>query len=146
MSKQAEAELILKLYELRRDETMRKARDWYFRDFHPESKADIDKVMFSEHSGHLRMVWSYWDMAAALVNHGAISLELFTDTNGEHLSTFSKMEPFLAEMRAAVGPQFMASLEKLVDATPNGRERVVRLRERFQNIRATLAQQAKPGT
>jgi hypothetical protein len=143
MSKQAEAELILKLYELRREDTMRKARDWYFRDFHPESKADIDTAMFSEHSGHLRMVWSYWDMAAALVNHGAISLEFFTDTNGEHLSTFSKVEPFLAEMRASVGPPFMASLEKLVDATPNGRERVAQLRDRFKTILATLAEQAK---
>jgi len=44
--------------------------------------------MFSEHSGHLRMVMTYWDMAAALVNHGAIELELFDDTNGEHLSVF----------------------------------------------------------
>jgi hypothetical protein len=143
MSKQAEAELILKLYELRREDTMRKARDWYFRDFRPQSKADVDKAMFSEHSGHLRMVVTYWDMAAALVNHGAISLEFFTDTNGEHLSTFSKMEPFLAEVRASYGPQFMASLEKLVDATPNGRERVAQLRERFKKIIATLAEQAQ---
>jgi|ERR1022692_2044233 hypothetical protein len=143
MSKQAEAELILKLYELRREDTMRKARDWYFREFNPESKADIDKAMFGEHSGHLRMVWSYWDMAAALVLHGAISQEFFTDTNGEHLSTFSKIEPFLEEIRAGIGPQFMGSLEKLVDATPNGRQRVAALRERFKKIRATLAQQAK---
>ena len=143
MSKQAEAELILKLYELRREDTMRKARDWFFREFNPESKADVDKAMFSEHSGHLRMVMSYWDMAAALVNHGAISVELFTDTNGEHLSTFSKLEPFLEEMRASVGPQFMANLEKLVDATPNGRQRVTALRERFKRIRATMAEQAK---
>ncbi len=143
MSKQAEAELILKLYELRREDTMRKARDWYFREFNPESKADIDKAMFSEHSGHLRMVWSYWDMAAALVNHGAISVEFFTDTNGEHLSAFSKLEPFLEEMRATVGPQFMGSLEKLVDATPNGRQRVAALGERYKRILATLAEQAK---
>ena len=143
MSKQAEAELILKLYELRREDTMRKARDWFFREFNPESKADVDKAMFSEHSGHLRMVMSYWDMAAALVNHGAISVELFTDTNGEHLSTFSKVEPFLEEMRAGIGPQFMANLEKLVDATPNGRQRVTALRERFKQIRATMAERAK---
>src|SRR5206468_4949794 len=68
MSKQHEAELILKLYELRRDETMRKARDWFFLKFHPESMADFNRAMFSDHSGHLRMVMSYWDMAAALVN------------------------------------------------------------------------------
>ena len=145
MSKQAEAELILRLYELRREDTMRKARDWFFRDFNPESKADVDKAMFGEHSGHVRMVWSYWDMAAALVLHGAVPIELFNDTNGEHFSVFCKLEPFIGEMRAAYGPNFLASLEKLVDATPNGRQRVTELRERFKNIRARLAQQAKAG-
>ena len=56
MSKQEEASLILKLYELRREETMRKARDWYFREFNPQSMADFNTAMFGEHSGHLRMV------------------------------------------------------------------------------------------
>src|SRR5579885_2010189 len=127
MSKQAEADLILKLYELRREETMRKARDWYFREFHPQSMADVNDALFSEHSGHLRMVMSYWDMAAALVNHGAISLELFNDTNGEHIGVFAKIEPILAEVRSSFGPQFFASLEKLIDASPNGRERAAQM-------------------
>ena len=83
MSKQEEAGLILKLYELRREETMRKARDWYFREFHPQSLADFNNAMFGEHSAYLRMVASYWDMAASLVNHGAISVDLFSDSNGE---------------------------------------------------------------
>jgi hypothetical protein len=59
MSKSEEGGLILKLYELRRDDTMRKARDWYFREFNPESMADITAAMFSEQSGYLRMVLSY---------------------------------------------------------------------------------------
>ena len=98
-SKQAEAGLILELYDLRREETMRKARDWFFREFNPESAADIDKVLFGEHSGHFRMVMTYWDMAAALVNHGAIDMALFNDTNGEQFPVFAKVEPFLGEMR-----------------------------------------------
>lgn len=141
MSKQEEANLILKLYELRREETMRKARDWYVRDFHPNSFADVNSSMFSEHSGHLRMVLTYWDMAAALVNHGAIDIDLFNDTNGEHIGVFSKIEPFIAEIRAAYGPQFLKSLEKLIDATPNGRERLAMMRERMKVIRAELAKQ-----
>src|SRR5207302_10332060 len=104
MSKQEEAGLILKLYELRREETMRKARDWYFRDFNPQSMDDFNAAIFGEHSGHLRMVVTYWDMAAALVSSGAISMELFTDTNGEHLGVFAKIEPLLAEIRSAYGP------------------------------------------
>jgi hypothetical protein len=139
MSKHEEADLILKLYDLRREDTMRKARDWYFREFAPESLADINSAMFSEHSGHLRMVMTYWDMAAALVNHGAISIEFFNDVNGEHLSVFSKLEPFVAEMRASYGPQMLKNLEKLVDATPDGRTRVAALRERMKMIRSELA-------
>lgn len=139
MSKQEEADLILKLYDLRRESTMRVARDWMSREFNPESMADIMNVLFGEHSGHLRMVLTYWDMAAALVNHGAISVELFNDTNGEHFGVFSKMEPFLGEIRAAFGPQFLLNLEKLIDATPDGRRRVAELRERMKGILAELA-------
>jgi hypothetical protein len=139
MAIQNEAELILKLYELRREETMRTARDWFAREFHPESMADIERALYSEHSGHLRMVLTYWDMAAALVNHGAISVQLFSDTNGEHFVAFGKMEPFLKEIRSAFGPNYLVQLEKLVDATPGGRERVAALRERMKTIRARLA-------
>jgi len=141
MSKHAEAELILKLYDLRREETMRTARDWFFRDFNPESIADFNAALFGEHSGHMRMVMSYWDMAAALVNHGAISLDLFTDTNGEYIGVFSKLEKLLPEVRAMFGPQFFASLEKLIDAMPDGRKRVSEMRERFNAIRAQMAKQ-----
>jgi hypothetical protein len=139
MSKHEEADLILKLYDLRREDTMRKARDWFFRDFHPESVADVNNAMFGEHSGHLRMVMSYWDMAAALVNHGAISSELFNDTNGEHISVYAKMEPLLNDLRASFGPQFFANLQKLIESSPGGQERVGMFRERMKAIRAELA-------
>jgi len=142
MSKHEEADLILKLYDLRREATMRTARDWYFRDFNPESFEDITKALFSEHSGHLRMVWSYWDMAAALVNHGAISLVLFNDTNGEYIVVFTKMEPFVAELRASAGPNYLVNLERLIDAMPDGRQRVAAMRERIKGMRARLAAQA----
>jgi hypothetical protein len=144
MSKQEEASLILKLYELRREDTMRKARDWYFREFNPQSLADFTNAMFSDHSGHLRMVVSYWDMVAGLVNNGAISVELFNDTNGEHIGVFAKIEPLLGEIRAAYGPPFAANFEKLIDATPDGRKRVAKAREQMNAIRAQMAaKQAK---
>lgn len=139
MSKQDEAGLILKLYELRREETMRKARDWFFLEFSPETMADFSEALMGPHSGHLRMVISYWDMAAALVNNGAVSVELFNDTNGEHLGVFSKVELLLGEIRAMLAPQFAANLEKLIDATPDGRKRVAEMRERMKQIRAQLA-------
>src|SRR5215471_18876784 len=118
-----EAALILQLYDLRREETMRTARNWYARDFSPESMADVEKVFFGEQSAYLRMVTSYWDMAAALVNNGAISAPLFNDTNGEQFLVFAKLEPFLKDIRSAFGPTYLLNLEKLIDATPGGRER-----------------------
>ena len=120
---------------------MRKARDWYFREFNPQSIADFTEAMFGEHSGHLRMVVSYWDMAAALVNDGAISLDLFTNTNGEHIGVFSKIEPLLGEIRSAYAPQFAVNLEKLIDATPDGRNRTAKARERMKTIRDRVAAQ-----
>jgi hypothetical protein len=141
MSKAEEAGLILKLYDLRREDTMRKARDWYFREFSPQTMADFNSAIFGEHSGHLRMVVTYWDMAAALVNHGAVGVEIFNDCNGEHIGVFSKIEPLLGEIRAAYGPQFAASLEKLIDAIPDGRKRSAEARERMKAIRAQLASQ-----
>lgn len=139
MSKQEEAGLILKLFELRREETMRKARDWYFRDFNPESMADFNAAIFGDQSAYLRMVLSYWEMAAALVNNGAISVELFNDTNGEQIGTFAKIEPLLGEIRAAYGAQFAASFEKLIDATPDGRKKTAEARERMKAMRAQFA-------
>jgi hypothetical protein len=141
MSKQEEAGLILKLYELRREETMRKARNWYFREFNPQSIADFNAALFSDQSGYLRMVITYWDMAAALVHNGAISMEMFTDSNGEFIGVFAKIELLLPDIRANYGEKFALMLEKLIDAMPDGRQRVNKTREQMNAIRAQLAQQ-----
>jgi hypothetical protein len=146
MSKHDEADLLLKLYDLRREPTMRKAREWYFRDFNPASMDDVTNTLFGENGGYVRMVWSYWDMAAALVNHGAISKELFNDTNGEHIATFLKMEPLLSEARAKIGPQLLAQVEQLIDSSEQGRERLAMMRERMKQIQATMAQRAQATT
>ncbi|HUA84025.1 MAG TPA: hypothetical protein VMB85_09215 [Bryobacteraceae bacterium] len=140
MSKQEEAGLILKLYELRREEVMRKARDWYFREFHPQSVDDFNTAIFGPHSGHVRMAITYWEMAAALVHHGAIPLDMFLDTNGEYLSVFAKIEPMLTEIRQSYGPNFARNLEKLVDLTPDGRKQTAEMRERMKVIAQQLSQ------
>ena len=141
MSIQQEADLILKLYELRREDTMRVARNWYFAEFNPQTMQDFMGAMFGEHSGHLRMVVTYWDMAAALVNRGAISMDLFNDANGEQIGVFAKIEPLLGEIRKAMAPQFASNLEKLIDATPDGRKRSSEMRERMKAMRAQMAGQ-----
>jgi hypothetical protein len=132
------AELILKLYELRREPVMREARNWFFT-FNPESIEDIQRTAFGEHSAYFRMVTSYWDMACSFVNHGAIDAEMFTDATGEQVFVFSKIQPFLEQIRAAGNPTYMQHLEKAVMAMPAAEERLARTREmskRFAQARA----------
>src|SRR6185369_17881245 len=113
MSKHKDADLILKLYDLRREATMREARNWFFT-FNPTKVEDFVEVLMSDKSGYYRMVTSYWDMAASLVNNGAIDTQMFNEANGEHLFVYAKIEPFLADIRAQGNRQFLVQLEKLV--------------------------------
>lgn len=145
MATAEDAKLILHLYELRREETMRKARSFVFSpDFMPTSAKDLmDMVMTDpEKSAYFRQASSYWDMAAALVNHGTIDEALFFDTNGEYLAIWAKIGAFVPELRASLGPQFMKNLEQLVAKQPNGEIRLQILKERFKKMAEMRA--AKP--
>ena len=133
MPKYEDAQLILKLYELRREERMREAREWYMNSFAPQSADDFNGVLASDKSGFLRMVMSYWDMAAALVNHGAIDFEMFNDANGEHIIVYAKVAPYLPELRAMYGPRLIANLEKLINATPSAEQTIARWQQRWKD-------------
>ena len=122
------AELILKLYDLRREPVMREARNWFF-SFNPESFEEIQREVMGEHSAYLRMVTTYWDMACSFVNHGAIDAEMFNDATGEQVFVFSKIQPFLEQIRAGNGnPNAFRNLEQAVMAMPGAEERVERAR------------------
>ena len=146
MSKTESADLILKLYELRREATMREARNWMI-SFFPESVQDIMQALINpETSAYYRMVTSYWDMAASFVNHGAIDEEMFADAHGEHFVVFSKVEPFLPELREIMGsPKVLANLEKLIMRQPDAKENLAKTREsmkRWMQARSEMAKNA----
>lgn len=146
MSKAESAELILKLYDLRREEKMREARNWMI-SFFPESTQDIMQALIKpETSAYYRMVTSYWDMAASFVNHGAIDEEMFADAHGEHFVVFSKIEPFLPELREIMGsPKVLANLEKLIMRQPDAKENLAKTREtmkRWMQARSEMSQSA----
>jgi hypothetical protein len=127
------ATLLIRLYELRRDPTMREARAWYAREFNPSSTDEIMQVLSGPHSGHFRMVTSYWDMAASFVLNGAIDEKMFNDANGEQLVVLAKIEPFLEEYRAKMGnPAYLGSLEQSVMSRPGAKEAMASIRERFR--------------
>jgi hypothetical protein len=125
---------IMKLYELRREETMRQARDWFVT-FHPSSLQDIIDTFTGKHNAYYRMVTTYWDMAASFVNHGAIDEQMFNDANVEHIAVFAKVKPFLGEIRAMGNmPQYLTNLEQLVMRLPNAKEVLADIRERMKAI------------
>ena len=127
--KEKSAELILKLYDLRREAVMREARNWYFT-FNPETAEEVAAVGRGEHSAFYRMVTSYWDMACSLVNNGAIDEQMFNDANGEQNFVFAKIQPFLAQLRQmSYNPGYLAHLEKLVMRQPEAETRLEHIRE-----------------
>ncbi len=127
------ATLLIRLYELRREPTMREARAWYVSKFNPTSVDDMIATLRGPDSAYFRMVTSYWDMAASFVLNGAIDEKMFTESNGEHVIVYAKMEPFLAEYREKMGnPNYYASIEQLVLKAPGIKERLASIRERFR--------------
>lgn len=135
------AQLVLKLFELRREPVLREARTWFIREFHPDTIADVEAALASEHNPKLRMVVGYWDMAASLVAHGAIDRQMFLDANGEIFATFSKIHPLLSEIReTAALPGFAKHLEDVVMSVPGVEQRLEAIRQR---IRLQYEAQAK---
>jgi|SRR5918911_170686 hypothetical protein len=141
--KEKSAELILKLYDLRREEVMRQARNWYFT-FNPESAEDVAATARGEHSAFYRMVTTYWEMACSLVNHGAIDQQMFLDANGEQNFVFAKIQPYLARIREmSQHPGYLAHLEKLVMSQPDAEARLAHIREMAKQMLAARTAQAQ---
>ncbi|MDX6695756.1 MAG: hypothetical protein QOF02_3359 [Blastocatellia bacterium] len=139
------ANLILRLYELRREEVMRKARSWFVAEFNPASVQDISQVTMSDKSAYYRMVTTYWDMACSFVTNGAIDEQMFNDANAEHVAVYSKIEPFIQEIRAAYTSNYMKHLEQVVMNMPNASERLATTRERLKMLSSPrTATEAEP--
>ena len=141
MGKAKDADLILKLYDLRREQTMRDARNWFFT-FNPQTPEDFMEVLMGDKSGYYRMVVSYWDMAASLVNHGAIDADMFNDANGEHIFVYAKIVPFLPALRQMGNPDFLVHLERVIKEIPDYEKKLTATRERIQKILAMYEQRA----
>ena len=118
--RQRSAELLIRLYELRREPTLRAARDWWVTKFHPGSAKDVLTTWVSPDSGPYRMVTTYWEMATSFVTLGAIDPEMFHAANTEYVAIFVKLEPYLAEVRALANyPEYLAHLERVANSAPD---------------------------
>jgi hypothetical protein len=114
------AQLNLQLYDLRREAVLREARSWFLLEFNPETYADLVAVLSGPKNSAFRMVIGYWEMAASLVTTGAIDPDAFRAAHGEIFGTFSKIHPFLSQLRTASGEGGICEhMEKVVLAIPD---------------------------
>ena len=112
-----DVKLILKLYELRREEKLREARQWFAFEFRPQSLDDIKAVLMPDHPGNtaFRMVVSYWDMAASFAVRGPLNAELLLESAGELIGVWALVEPFIADLRELFKlPEFLRNLEEII--------------------------------
>jgi hypothetical protein len=137
------ASLNLRLFELRREPVLREARDWFLRDFNPESIGEVIEAVSGDRNSSFRMVLGYWDMAASLVTTGAIDADAFLAAHSEVFGTFSKIQPFLAELRNMSGePAFCQHLETVVMGAADADAIMTRRRQALRA--AAKARQSKP--
>ena len=124
------AQLNLKLFELRRDPVLRQARDWFLFEFNPQTFPEFAALAMGEHNAWFRMVIGYWDMACSLVTSGAIDADAFRAAHGEIMGAYSKLYPFLAELRASRGETTICRhMEAVVMGAPDAEKVLARRRE-----------------
>lgn len=139
----ADAELIVKLYDLRREAEIRKARNWWL-GFWPESADDILKIasaLGTQENAWLRQAGGYWEMATSFVLHGALNRDLFLEPSfsGEMFVFYGKVEPFLKELREKMqNPNIFGNVEKLIATSPGAPERLKQTQERLAAMRKAV--------
>jgi hypothetical protein len=112
-----DANLILRLYELRREPKMREARQWFASEFRPQTFDDVKAVLMPDHPNNtaFRMVISYWDMAASFAVRGPLDAGLLLESAGELIGVWTLLEPFIADLRELVQlPEFLRNLEEII--------------------------------
>lgn len=126
------AQLNLQLFDMRRESELRKARAWFILDFHPATSEEYFTAQSGDKNSWVRMVSGYWDMAASMVTHNAIDRDMFMAAHGEIVGFFSKVQPFLGEMRAKIGPHVLKHVEAVVMAMPDAEAELGRRRARLK--------------
>jgi hypothetical protein len=131
----ADAQLILQLYDLRREPEMRKARDWRTQQIFPSSRDEVLKLAFvmgTDENRYLRQFLTYYEMVGSFVNRGLLNRDLLEDSVGEHINLYAKLKPYLKDLREATGfPEFMQHTERLIEGSQNGRRRLAIMQKRI---------------
>ncbi len=140
-----DARIVMKLYDLRRESEMRKARNW-FASWTPQSFDEIVQLSMNfsaDENRWMRQVLTYWENAASLVLRGVVNSDLFMDWNGEMVFVYAKIKPWLKQIREFQGmPDWMSKVEKVATSTPELRKRIAWMEDRFKKMAEMRAKAA----
>ena len=133
-----DADLILKLYDLRREDSLRAAREKLTSEFWPKNAKEAVAIVAHEHplNRTYRQVSTYWEMVYRMARHGIIHGDFLVENNGEGLLLYAKVEPYLTEIRAATSPRSFQNAEWVAKEVPMGRTIAEHMRAR---VKKTLA-------
>ena len=123
-----DAQIVLRLYDFRREAQMREARKFIVGEWWPQNIDDVLKVantFGSLENQHFRQVYSFWEMASSLVHRGALNGDLFDDWSNELYFCFAKLKPFLKQLREVTGsPKMYSNIERITQRTPESQEKL----------------------
>jgi len=133
----SDVDIILRLYDIRREPVMREARKFVCFDFWPASFDDLGKLFAAggKEFGYFRQVTSYWDMAISFVARGALDPNLFLDNANEMIFTYAKLKPFLPALRENVSPQFWKRIEDFITSTPEAQQKLLAVSKNVDRVR-----------
>jgi hypothetical protein len=137
-----DARLIMELYELRREQRLRTAREWFASQFFPESFDDIKALLTpgNPNSTYFRMVVSYWDMAASFAVRGPLNAELLLESGGEMLLVWARLETYINELRETIMlPEYLRNIEAVISQVEWAPRRVSWLQERSAMMKSQSA-------
>jgi len=136
-----QAELILRLYELRRETVMREARNFVGGAFDPQTVDELVAIVSKggKETGFVLQVYGYWDMVCAFVLHGMLGEELVYDTCQEMYFQYAKIRPHLQGFRKKLNlPEWMQGIEKVAEGSAKGRKRLAAMQESLASMRRTI--------
>ena len=131
-----DADIILRLYDLRREAVMRQSRDAMIRQFCPATYEELLAVSKWDHplNSAFRQVSSYWEMATSFARHGIVSPELLAENAGEAIYLYCKLEPYLERFRKEVMASALVNTEWLLQNTETGKQKLEVVRRRVQQM------------
>jgi hypothetical protein len=142
-----DAQIVLQLYDFRREAQMREARKFIVGEWWPQNADEVIKIVNSfgtVENQHFRQVFSFWEMASSLVHRGVLNGDLFDDWSNELYFCFAKIKPFLKQVRESTGsPKMYSNIERITQRTPESQEKLktveARVKKAAQRVSAASA-------